>query len=408
MHVRVRGLIAAAVLLAAGSDASAQRPSAKMTAEAKRLFLDGKAKFDAQQHIEALVSFHGSLGLVNRHSTVLFIGHCYRMLGWPDKARARYEQFLAMVEADRRLKVQATVIEDVKNLIAILKGTLDQVEQGKRQLEQGAAREALATFQQALQKVRWAEIQHQIARAHHKLGELKQAQAAADLAIEAYQSFVSSWQAAHPGGDPPDNDEIQRALTTLAQLKKTLEEEAAHGQLRLVGMPAGAAVMVDGARHGTAPLAEPLTLPVGAHRVEVAAAGFLAWSREVEIESGKEITVTVQLQPRPRPRPRPRPKPSGAWLAATITMAVLALGSEVMAWATWGQSTTLSSTDSDFSTLKSLTLTGHILAAAFAVATGASYYMYERSGRVPERRGASSASSFGDRRVVMFSGGFRF
>jgi hypothetical protein len=71
---------------------------------------------------------------------------------------------------------------------------------------------------------------------------------------------------------------------------------ATTGALNVTSTPAGASVLVDGADRGVTPLA--LTLPLGAHTVEVALAGYTGASKSVDVvAAGGAAAFTLQAAP---------------------------------------------------------------------------------------------------------------
>jgi PEGA domain len=67
------------------------------------------------------------------------------------------------------------------------------------------------------------------------------------------------------------------------------------GTVRLSSTEAGATVAVDGEPAGSTPLANPLLLDLGKHRLSVTKAGFDPVERAIEIAGGNEIAVSMTL-----------------------------------------------------------------------------------------------------------------
>jgi len=88
--------------------------------------------------------------------------------------------------------------------------------------------------------------------------------------------------------DSARRDSIARATTT----RTPLAPSGTPGRLVLRGVPQGARVLVDGqAVRGTS-----LDIPPGVHRLNVRAAGYQAYDRQVIISPGEASTVQVQLE----------------------------------------------------------------------------------------------------------------
>ena len=146
----------------------------------------------------------------------------------------------------------------------------------------GDARGALKTYTYVLDEVDVDErvvakplLYFTIAALHGELGQLQSAQAA----LEKYRQYI----AARPDADLPSGQ--RRA--DVEQLAQSLAAMA--GRLRIGnGMP-GVHVLVDGRDVGVTPLAAPLPLAPGSHRVEFSGAPLS--SQQVEIPSGQEIVL---------------------------------------------------------------------------------------------------------------------
>lgn len=91
---------------------------------------------------------------------------------------------------------------------------------------------------------------------------------------------------------PPEKPQY---LTYSVQ-KKSLEEQAKTGKTLAVDFksaPAGAAVTVDGYFVGNTPATAQI--PVGKHLVSITKWGYNAWSKELEVDNGKDLKVNPTL-----------------------------------------------------------------------------------------------------------------
>lgn len=127
-------------------------------------------------------------------------------------------------------------------------------------------------------------------------------------------------------GYQPLTHEFDKPAGQLKEVRLSLRRNggpapAATGFIGLTVTPAGAALAVDGAPHGTAPFSTPIRLTPGIHRLEVTLSGHDPWRARVEVAQGQTTQVAVQLKrlqgvapvpvPKPRitPRVNPTPKP---------------------------------------------------------------------------------------------------
>lgn len=102
-------------------------------------------------------------------------------------------------------------------------------------------------------------------------------------AFVAYESWIKTYGATAPG----------KKRAAEARLK---ELEGRTGLLTLAAPESGAAVSVDGKQVGTTPLAAPLRLSQGPHRVRVTKDGFLPFDQAPNVAPGAPATVQVKLE----------------------------------------------------------------------------------------------------------------
>jgi tetratricopeptide (TPR) repeat protein len=99
-------------------------------------------------------------------------------------------------------------------------------------------------------------------------------------ALDAYQRFLA---AAPP--DNPDRDFAQKRVELLLTLV---------GKIAVDGAVAGSALTIDDKRAGTMPLAAPLVVNPGRHRLELAHEGFATFRSAVDVPVGGTATVAAR------------------------------------------------------------------------------------------------------------------
>ena len=102
-------------------------------------------------------------------------------------------------------------------------------------------------------------------------------------AYEAYASWLKTYGAANPG----------KKRAAEARLK---ELEAKTGLLALDAAESGATITVDDKPSGTTPLAAPLRLAVGPHRIRITKEGFVPFDQAPNVAAGATATVQVKLE----------------------------------------------------------------------------------------------------------------
>lgn len=88
--------------------------------------------------------------------------------------------------------------------------------------------------------------------------------------------------------EPQKRDDARRILDSLKQFSS---------QVVLSGVPPGSKLSIDGEPFGIVPLAEPLVLDLGSHRIEISHPGYRTWSRVVDVPGATPVRVGVVLQP---------------------------------------------------------------------------------------------------------------
>ncbi|MEZ4365090.1 MAG: PEGA domain-containing protein [Kofleriaceae bacterium] len=89
----------------------------------------------------------------------------------------------------------------------------------------------------------------------------------------------------------------QRATAVEGEFIVVEVELAPRPALLDIATEAGATLVVDGRAAGATPLATPVSLPAGPHRVAVLRRGRQAWTADVELTRGQELTITAALRP---------------------------------------------------------------------------------------------------------------
>jgi tetratricopeptide (TPR) repeat protein len=106
-------------------------------------------------------------------------------------------------------------------------------------------------------------------------------------ALDAFQAYLSEG-----GQDVPKarRDEVERTTESLRQRTASL---------RVRAQPAGAEILVDDAAVGVEPLARPLTLDAGEHRVTARKPGFVSATKAIVLAGRDEATLDLSLAPEP-------------------------------------------------------------------------------------------------------------
>lgn len=178
-------------------------------------------------------------------------------------------------------------------------------------------REAIRAFELAAQLVPSADLWFNIARAHEELSEYERA-------VDYYQRYLRDRV------DPPDRERIEAhiaSLTERAEAQRQAGREApTTGTLRITSSVQGALVRVDGRDLGQAPIAAPLSLSPGKHRLSVLTDGHIPFESEVQVEAGVTTAAHAELQ-----RETAYRGVAGGrlftWIAAGLT--VVALGTSI-------------------------------------------------------------------------------
>jgi len=103
-------------------------------------------------------------------------------------------------------------------------------------------------------------------------------------AVVAYERFLSE------GGDSVSDEQRQQ----VERLLETLRGRIGHIHVSVAG-DVEATILLEGAEVGRSPLAEPLVVRSGAHRIEARAEGYLPATRDVTVAGGETVRIELEL-----------------------------------------------------------------------------------------------------------------
>ena len=196
----------------------------------------------------------------------------------------------------------------------------EYLEHGVALREVGRDEEALAIFQSAHALSPSAEALAQIGLAEQALGRLVDAETHLAQALS----------------DTTDRF-VRRNRAPLSQALS--EISSALSNVAITGGPPGAEVRVEGEVRGTLPLEAPLRVEGGTVHVEITAAGYEAFAREVIAPAGSEATLEAALTPVPEPaivervdsEPEPAPADPGSDAGWRLPLGIALAGAGVVA-----------------------------------------------------------------------------
>jgi hypothetical protein len=103
------------------------------------------------------------------------------------------------------------------------------------------------------------------------------------------QAFLSRYvREAGTAMTPEDKADVDSALAAIRNLV---------GTVRIAVTEAGADVALDGTPAGMTPLAEPLVVDLGAHKLSVTKAGFQPAEQTIDVQGGAELATAITLTP---------------------------------------------------------------------------------------------------------------
>jgi hypothetical protein len=147
---------------------------------------------------------------------------------------------------------------------------------GLKLYKEGSVREALAEFQVAYRTVPRASVLRNIAQCHRDLRDFAAAHA-------RYAELLSTYGASMKKNEAAD---VKRAIGELAALTGTITVKSTEP---------GATALLDDKELGKTPLAEPVRVNLGPHKVTVQKPGFDPFTRQLEVQGGESVVVDAAL-----------------------------------------------------------------------------------------------------------------
>lgn len=223
---------------------------------------EAKVAFKARRYEEAADLFRQAFDIEPRGNLLYNIGFCYEKSGDIRQAISNYERFVEAVPGSAK---RAAVLRKIESLRKGLESQYLKVSVGSR--PSGAL---IFVDDKA-----------------------KGAMGAAPLDFNLLPGRYTI--IAELDGHETSKKRIDVRPGQPVQITLTMVASGRVGQLQLRIAERGAVVKVDGAVVGKAPLAKPLRLSAGEHKVSVSKRGFGEWNQTVKIERGRLRKVTVDL-----------------------------------------------------------------------------------------------------------------
>jgi len=161
---------------------------------------------------------------------------------------------------------------------------------GNKAFKEGRFAEAEAAYQEAFALKKGFDIAGNLGATELAQGKLREG--AAHFAFTLRMFPIT--------GEPALREQMTRAYEQCRQ---------GVAALRIQSAVRGAAILVDGALAGEAPLLDEVFVEPGEHVVEARLEGYTGAPRRLLAEKGTSVEVTLDLVPRPRPLPPPEPLP---------------------------------------------------------------------------------------------------
>lgn len=236
--------------------------------------------------------------------------------------------------------------------------------EGMEHFEARRFREAIHAFQLAASIVPSADLWFNIARAHEELND----ETSLRQAIEFYERYLRDRV------DPPDRQQVEAKIALLRERAEAARQarlsRPTTGTLRISSTVEGADVRVDEDGIGTSPVAAPVTLSEGTHRVDVEREGYIPFRSEVQISPGAAAAAYADLTPATRYR-AVRGKRIFTWIVGGL--AVAGVGTSIALGAiARGKTRGDDVTDEDYADARDLSaISDYVLGASIALAVGA-------------------------------------
>lgn len=161
----------------------------------------------------------------------------------------------------------------------------EHLERAMAHVDRRAYRAAVDEFRRAYEAAPHYSVLYNLGQAYVLLDEPVQA-------IEAFERYLEQ------GDDRIAAERVEEVRQALAEQRQLV------GELLVRGLPAGAAITVDGRPAGRAPLDGPLVLRRGRHLLEASLPGHVDAAQWVDVAQGRAETVGLTLEPH-RPPPHP-------------------------------------------------------------------------------------------------------
>jgi tetratricopeptide (TPR) repeat protein len=175
---------------------------------------------------------------------------------------------------------------------------------GQAYYQTGRFADAAREFEEAYRFFGRAELLYNIGKSYDGAGDFVRA-----------HSFYRRYVEAAP--ESSDAEGIRQRIDELSS-------HIAHLTVRV--KVAGATVRLDGTAVGSTPLATPVELNPGVHRIEVARDGFATWTEEVNVVSGGSYDLAarlVELAPVPLVEARKTPVYKRWWLWTAVSVVLV-------------------------------------------------------------------------------------
>lgn len=175
----------------------------------------------------------------------------------------------------------------------------EEIKAGKQIAIEGLTAYQASQFDKALAHFKQARDLYPSANIIRMLGYSELALEHWELALEALEASMDATVS------PLSKDERK-------EVEAQIEKAMVHiGTINLTSKVKGAKVSVDGGAPRALPLAKPLRLAEGPHKLVVSAPEHLDATSDVKVEPGKTVDLALEpaLKPKPKPPPPPPPPP---------------------------------------------------------------------------------------------------